>query len=115
MKLHDADQGSDKWHQLRLGIVTASCMDMIITPTGEKSTQASKLMNRLLAETITKRNCETFKGNIHTDRGKEYEEEAVTNPRVKDVASFSPISWFCWVASGYCVMFLTLGLVTIMR
>ena len=35
----------------------------------------------------------------------------ITNPRVKDVASFSPIPRFRWAASGYYVMFLTLGLV----
>lgn len=77
MKIIDCIQGDEIWATSRLGIVTASCMDMIITPTGEKSSQAGKLMNRLLAEMITARNCESFKGNVHTDRGKEYEDEAV--------------------------------------
>jgi hypothetical protein len=77
MRVIDCQQGDETWVSARLGIITASNMSMIVTPTGDKSDQSGKLMNRLLAEEITGRNCETFKGDIHTARGKEFESEAV--------------------------------------
>lgn len=77
MKIIDCTQGSDEWIAARVGVVTASCMDKIITPTGKESTQTDKYMNQIIAEIITGESAETFAGNAHTDRGKEYEEEAV--------------------------------------
>jgi hypothetical protein len=51
-------------------------MDKIITPTGERSTQATKYMHQLIAEKISGEPCDDFKGNKHTERGKEWEPEA---------------------------------------
>lgn len=45
-------QGSPEWMMARLGIVTASQMDKIVTPTGKLSGQADKYMNRLIAEQL---------------------------------------------------------------
>jgi hypothetical protein len=33
IKIHDVEQGSEEWHQLRCGIITASQMHLILTPT----------------------------------------------------------------------------------
>lgn len=77
MKIIECEQGSPEWFAARVGKVTASCMEKIITPTGKESTQADKYMNQIIAEIITGESAEAFNGNIHTDRGKEYEEEAV--------------------------------------
>lgn len=73
---HDVQQGSEQWIALRLGRISASSMDKIISPTGKRSTQADKYMNQLLAEFITGESAETFKGNRYTERGHELEEEA---------------------------------------
>lgn len=32
---HDVEQGTDEWHMLRLGIVTASNINVLVTPTGK--------------------------------------------------------------------------------
>lgn len=64
------------WKKLRLGKITASNMDKIITPTGKESVQVDKYLNQLLAEQITGESAESFQGNSHTERGKEFEQEA---------------------------------------
>ncbi len=76
MIIHDVEQNSDEWYNVRLGIVTASSMNKIITSTGKKSTQRKKYMYQLLDERIYKEYNPTFSGNKYTDRGHEYEEEA---------------------------------------
>lgn len=51
MRVLDVAQGSDEWRKARLGLLTASRMDRIITPkTGKPSAQAAGLVNELLAE-----------------------------------------------------------------
>lgn len=49
----NVEQGSDEWKKARLGVITASEFDKIITPTGSKSAQANDYMGKLLAEHIT--------------------------------------------------------------
>lgn len=77
MKIHNVAQNTDEWMQLRAGIPTASAFDKIITPTGRKSTQVDEYANLLLAEIITGKSISTWKGNAHTERGKELEADAV--------------------------------------
>lgn len=76
MRIIEVEQNSPEWFAARLGRVTASCMEKIISPTGKESSQADKYMNQLIAETITGESSETFKGNVYTDRGKDWEQEA---------------------------------------
>lgn len=76
MKTIECTQGSPEWHTARMGKVTASGMDQIISPTGKESTQAEKYMNKIIAEIVTGESCDIFKGNVHTERGKEWEQEA---------------------------------------
>ncbi len=50
MKIHDCKQGSDAWLQARLGVVTASCFDRIVTSKGALSKQSTAYMDRLITE-----------------------------------------------------------------
>lgn len=77
MQLHEVEQGTPEWHQVRLGIPTASCFDKIITPTGKPSTQAAAYENKVIAEILTGKSADTFEGNVWTERGKELEPDAV--------------------------------------
>lgn len=77
MKIIECEQGTPEWHQARLGRFTASNMDRIISPTGKQSTSVEKYVTQIIAEIITGESAEKFQGNIHTERGKMLEEEAV--------------------------------------
>ena len=72
----DIEQGSEQWHQLRLGIPTASCFDKIITAGGQPSKQAEAYANTLLAEMLVGKPVETFKKTAWMERGNELEGEA---------------------------------------
>ena len=48
--IRDIEQGSRAWHELRLGIPTASEFSRIITPTGKLSASREEYMAELLAE-----------------------------------------------------------------
>lgn len=76
VKIIECEQNTPEWYSARIGRVTASNMDRIITPTGEKSDQATKYINQLIGEQITGQSGDAFKGNPHSDRGKEFEQEA---------------------------------------
>jgi putative phage-type endonuclease len=78
MILHNVEQGTNEWLKVRLGIPTASEFSKIITPTGKLSAQADKYANRLVAEKMLGYPVDEFKGNYHTNRGKELEPEAVS-------------------------------------
>lgn len=78
MIIHKVEQGSEEWHQLRLGIPTASCFDKIIT--AEKlalSKSSAPYMHTLLAEWISGAPLETFEGGW-MKRGKDLEAEAIS-------------------------------------
>lgn len=51
--LLNCEQGSEAWHQARLGIPTASQFDRIVTASGAASKQATGYLAELLAEHIT--------------------------------------------------------------
>ena len=76
MIIHDTIQGSTEWLQLRAGIPTASCFDMIITPQGRPSKQWERYMHTLLAERIMKRPVVEFVSTWMA-RGNQMEAEAV--------------------------------------
>jgi hypothetical protein len=74
----DVVQGSDEWRMARLGIPTASSMDMVITPkTLKPSTSAAKYLNRLLAEFLLGYPVDWSGSSQFMERGKELEPEAV--------------------------------------
>ena len=53
MKIIECEQNSPEWFAARLGKITASNMDKIITPTGQQSKQVGKYITQLIAEIIT--------------------------------------------------------------
>ena len=90
MKIIDCIQGTEEWHQARLGIPTASNFDKIVTSKGDPSKQAQKYLYRLAGESITGCPEETYQ-NATMLRGIEMESEArslyevVTDETVSEV------------------------------
>lgn len=77
MKIIDVQQGSPEWLQARIGVVTASCMDQIITPkTRKPSSSQDKYLRTLLAEWLLGQPIDTFQSEWMV-RGSEMEDEAV--------------------------------------
>jgi len=77
MKISHVEQGSPAWHDLRLGIPTASEFHLIMTPKKRKlSDSAPKYLNHLLAEWMTGAELESFEGGW-MERGKALEPKAV--------------------------------------
>lgn len=70
----DVEQGSDEWHEARIGIPTASNFSRIITAEGKKSSQANDYINELVAEWLTGEK-DRF-STKWTERGNELEPEA---------------------------------------
>lgn len=71
----DLDQGSPEWFEARLGLITASNFDKLITSTGKRSTQSKSYMHKLLAEWLTGTSI-SQEANEWMQRGNELEAEA---------------------------------------
>ncbi len=69
--IFDGDQGSEEWHQFRLGSVSASSISKVLAG-GQGKTRLS-YMYQLIGERITGEKTQAFKGNEHTERGHEME------------------------------------------
>ena len=86
------EQGSDEWKLLRRGVPTCSKFGNILPATTlKKSASYEGYLNQLAAESIGL--YDDWKGNQHTERGNEYEPEAVfyyefTNNRNTEVTGF---------------------------
>ena len=76
MKIHDVEQNTEEWHQLRLGMPTASEFSKLVSGTGKPSTQIDGYANHLAAEVLAGKPVDTWEGNQWTDRGHELEDEA---------------------------------------
>lgn len=83
MKIHDVEQGSPSWFQIRAGKPTASAFSKLVTNTlGEDGKYApSKAIESyaaaLAAEVFAGKPMDEFHGNSFMDRGKEHEAEAI--------------------------------------
>lgn len=78
MIIHRVEQGTEAWHNLRLGLPTASRFDEIITPVQlkpAKSAKSEKYMYQLLAEWIIGEPCD-MANNKYMERGTELEPDA---------------------------------------
>lgn len=62
VKIHNAEQGSDEWHQLRCGVLTASTVKEIVTPTLKLAAndKTRALVNKVAIQRITGIPEETF-------------------------------------------------------
>ena len=74
--LPNLEQGSDKWLRARLGVLTASQAERLLTKTMKPSTQAKALKAKLVAEKLLGQPVENFGGTYWTERGNELEAEA---------------------------------------
>lgn len=69
-------QGTDAWIRARLGVLTASQVVKLVTPTGKLSGQRSALAAALAAESVLGEPVDDFGGTYWTDRGSALEDEA---------------------------------------
>ena len=74
MVIIDVEQGTEEWHKIRAGVITASNMDKIITPTGKPA--KTDYLWQVAGESLLEAPGESWEGNRWTDRGKELEPEA---------------------------------------
>jgi hypothetical protein len=77
MKRIEVVQGSAEWHDLRLGMPTASEFHKIVTPGGKLSAQARKYAVRIVTEKLLRRSLDSLEGLEWVERGKATEPEAV--------------------------------------
>lgn len=82
MEILDMPQGSEEWHNARLGIITmseAACL--LVDPPKTSSARLGKgaftYMHRLVAERYTGFPADSWTGNVHTQRGKTLEPVAL--------------------------------------
>lgn len=77
MIIVECEQRTPEWYEARLGVVTASELDRILTPVElKKSTQAAAYRYRLLAEWLTGKPHESYSEGEWMKRGTELEDEA---------------------------------------
>ncbi len=76
MIIHDVEQGTGEWYQLRAGLATASEFSKLVTPTGKPSKSVTPYANLLAVEALLNRPAEQFNGNWATERGNQLEPEA---------------------------------------
>lgn len=72
----DCEQGTEEWFKARLGKITASDFDKIITGTGKFSTSHNEIVNKNVAEILTGEVKETFQSES-MNRGTYLEKEAL--------------------------------------
>lgn len=72
----DIDQGSPEWVKIRLGVVTGSGIDGVLTPGKLLPSKATGYLNQLVAETLLGQPCDEFDGSAWTERGTQMEDEA---------------------------------------
>lgn len=74
---YDIIQNSEEWLNIKLGMFSASCAAELLMD--KKTKGYSGLINRIVEERITGKECENkaFKGNGFTNRGHDFEAEAI--------------------------------------
>lgn len=94
MIVHTVEQGSQEWHDLRLGIPTASEFDSILTPATMKPSKSMKpYAIRLVAEKLLGRAVIDLSGNKHVERGKELEPDAARMYEFSRDVTTSPVGF----------------------
>lgn len=78
MIVHNIEQRSPEWYELRKGIPTASEFSQLVTPTGRPSKSAITYARFLAAEMFIGRPLDMWTGNAWTDRGREMEGQALS-------------------------------------
>lgn len=76
MKIHNVEQRTPEWDQLRAGRLTASLASKLVTPTGKPSAQYKGEIARIIAERMGLQEPEFLKPTYWMERGVDMEEEA---------------------------------------
>lgn len=77
MLIHEVDQNSDAWLQLRAGLPTASAFSKLLSGTGKESDSLPEYARQLGIELYKGSQSSEFGSNYHTRRGHELEPLAV--------------------------------------
>jgi len=78
MIIHNIEQRSPEWHQLRAGMPTASMFSKLVTSTGTPSKSLPDYALTLAGAIYAGKELDAWDGNKWTDRGTELEEAART-------------------------------------
>jgi len=76
MIIHDIEQRSEAWHQLRAGMPTASMFSKMVTSKGELSKSLTGYAQTLAGAVYAGKEIDPWDGNAWTERGTELEETA---------------------------------------
>ena len=76
MIVHNCEQNSYEWFQIKAGIISASNFDKILTPKTLKPS-SNDIWAQLACEVICGDNPDPWEGNSHMEHGKDAEEKAV--------------------------------------
>jgi len=77
MIIHEMEQGTPEWFQVKVGVPSSSCFSQVITGAGKPSGSLKKYALKLATEKhLGKPIDDGFKGNKYTDRGTELEPES---------------------------------------
>lgn len=76
MIIHNIEQRTPEWFQLRLGMPTASMFSKLVTSSGDPSKSMKDYALTLAGEKFAGKELEQWDGNKWTDRGKELEPAA---------------------------------------
>ena len=77
MIIHEVDQRTQEWFDLRCGMPTGSNFKKIVTSTGAESKSISTYASSLAATMYAGEDISDFKGNADTERGNELEDTAI--------------------------------------
>ena len=99
MIIHNMEQGSTAWWQVRIGVATASEFDKILTPAKlEPSRSVDGYINKLLGEWLRNKPDEGFESEW-MKRGKEVEQEARDYYAFHTGAEVQQVG-FCYIEDG---------------
>lgn len=93
MITHDVKQRSEEWYALRLGMPTASEFSKIVTSTGAESKSRSGYAATLAAEKYAGGSVDTWGGNVHLERGKMLEEDAIARYEFVNGVAVNPVGF----------------------
>lgn len=74
--VHRVEQGSAEWKALRVGVVTASAIEGVLTPKELKPSRSAAYFQLVVAERLIGQPCDDFDGSMWTDRGTAMEDKA---------------------------------------
>lgn len=91
MIIHELEQGTEAWHELRAGMPTGSMAKKLVTSQGKESKSMPEYAIELAGDLYAGQPLDAFEGNQWTDRGTELEDaarslyELLTSSEVQEV------------------------------